>query len=156
MKDGKYYVSLIGQAAQKAVPISAHDEAQLSMVGVLVPAVALGVVGALVWKQHRVLGALGGFAVGGSVYPIAKGQYVRGVEGLVPTAVGIGLSLKWKKHPAWGFVLGSLGAGFALAAVDIGVGLGKATKAAPKALPPPTATVVGEPDPFASIVGEMQ
>ena len=28
------------------------------------------------------------------------------------TATGVVTSLKWKKHPAWGFILGALGGGF--------------------------------------------
>jgi len=75
----------------------------------IVPGVGGGVLGSYLWKKHRVLGFLGGHAVGSVVYPMIrnhgndrrKALAQLGVEGM-----GIGGALAWKKHPVLGWLGG--------------------------------------------------
>lgn len=67
------------------------------------------VAGAVLWKQHRVLGFLaGGSAVGGAI-SLVRGRVGSAALTMVPTAAGVAASLYWPKHPALGFILGHVG-----------------------------------------------
>jgi hypothetical protein len=118
-----YFVTLVGDAVDKPggkamVKQTTQDDRLKEAVYRLVPAVIGGIFGGVFWKQHRVLGVLGGIAAGGAIYPIAKGEAGTVVRDIVPTAAGIYGSLKWRAHPAWGFILPDLGANIALSAID--------------------------------------
>jgi hypothetical protein len=96
------------------------------------PSLVAAVVGAVVWKQHRVLGFLGGAAAGANAYALATGDngvYGRGpAAGLMAAAgAGVGLSLYWKKHSFWGYVLGHMGASTVVSFVP-GMGEGAIAK----------------------------
>ena len=80
----------------------------------LVPGAIGGVVGAVAWKQHRVLGFLAGHAVAANAIPIVRGYgderkralYQLGIEG---AGIGGALMLKKYMHPAFGWAVGILG-----------------------------------------------
>lgn len=76
----------------------------------LVPGLLLGGAGYFFWKKHRVLGLIGGLAVGSSAYPAATGKIPTALATVAVTGAGIGLSLKWKRHPALGYIGGAVGA----------------------------------------------
>ena len=72
------------------------------------------VAGALVWKKHRVLGALAGGRVGSTAVVVGAGTpSERNLAlihlGVVESASVMG-SLLWKKHPALGYIAGLLAA----------------------------------------------
>lgn len=97
------------KAADGAI-VKAERESASSAVLKFVPGLAGAGVGALVWKKHRVLGALLGHAVVGNVLPIVRGGADRkramcqlGVEG-----AGIAGSLLWDEHPIFGWGAGIL------------------------------------------------
>ncbi len=120
-----YFVTLVGDAVDKAVPggksMVKQTERNVMVKEAayrLLPAIAVGVLGGVFWKKHRVLGVLGGLAAGGSIYPLAKGELGSAARTLIPTAAGIGVSLKWKKHPAWGYILPSFGMSAAITAIE--------------------------------------
>lgn len=72
-------------------------------------------IGALVWKQHRVLGALVGHAVGDNVYSLVRAEGFERRQAICQLGVegaGIVGALVWKNHPIFGWLLG-VGAGAA-------------------------------------------
>jgi hypothetical protein len=93
-----------------ARPVSAQPKESVgkSILG-LAPGVVAGAAGALSWKSHRVLGFLGGHAIGSNVYPMFRGNEQErksamcrlGVEG-----AGIAGALVWKKHSLFGWLAG--------------------------------------------------
>lgn len=59
-------------------------------------------------RQHPVLGVFAGMGVGCAAGQAASGYYGLAATSVAAVAAGTGLSLRWKAHPAWGYVLGSL------------------------------------------------
>lgn len=75
----------------------------------LAPGLVGAAVGAVMWSDHRVLGALAGHALASNAYPIVKGDSVertRALCGLGVEAAGIGGALLWENHPVLGWGLG--------------------------------------------------
>lgn len=70
--------------------------------------VGAGIVGALAWKRHRVLGFFGGHALGESAFSFMEGDTARGLTKLGIEAAAIGGSLKFKRHPVLGYFGGLL------------------------------------------------
>ena len=73
------------------------------------PGAAVGVVGALRWKGHPVLGFLTGDALGANAYRMYRGQgddRTIASCNIAQTASIVGGSLMWKKPTFWGGVLG--------------------------------------------------
>src|SRR5574341_1916134 len=68
------------------------------------PGLVAGVVGALLWPKHRVLGFLGAAAIAGNAYPLLKGDRARALDGLGIVGAGLAGSLAWKRHPAIGYI----------------------------------------------------
>jgi hypothetical protein len=132
----KRYVDLLGAAAAVAAPTTA-PAADVALATVhpvkaltpaekeklkaelikfathsVVPGLATGVLGAVFWKKHRVLGFLGGSAVGTSAYTLATGNKIlgygraRAVANLGMVGASVGGSLIWKKHPILGYIAG--------------------------------------------------
>lgn len=100
------------QAIEGAAAASPETKPSVSksMLG-LAPGLAGGGAGALAWKKHRVLGFLGGHALGSNVYPIFRGSAQErksalcrlGIEG---SGVAGALMLKKKMHPVLGWLVG--------------------------------------------------
>lgn len=60
--------------------------------------------------HHKWLGLLGGMAVGGSIVPLVSGENrADAIVHMGAAGAGVVASLRWKKHPAWGYILGSVG-----------------------------------------------
>jgi hypothetical protein len=89
---------------------SPNERLARAMVYEALPGMGTGILGAFLWKNHRVLGFFGGGHLGASVYPMINGEPVRALVGLGVGGAGVAGSLAWKNHPFWGYVLGSLGA----------------------------------------------
>jgi hypothetical protein len=65
----------------------------------VLPGVVAGAVGAYFFKKHRVLGALGGLAVGSTAYPIVKDEdRTRNLCYLAAAGAGVAGSLYAQKH----------------------------------------------------------
>lgn len=112
-------VNLVKMPAEKA-RVTAGKLALYS----LLPGAAAGVLGALVWKKHRVLGFLGASAVGVSVYPMVRGSGpTRLAVGCYVGEVGASVagSLMWKKHPILGYLGGGLVGSVATIPILVGV-----------------------------------
>jgi ammonia channel protein AmtB len=73
-----------------------------------------GIAGYVLWKKHPVVGVFSGMAVGGAGVTAATGKPVHGAAHLGSAAAAAYCSLKWQKHPALGYILGSLAASVAL------------------------------------------
>jgi hypothetical protein len=74
-----------------------------------VPGLATAGVGAAVWSNHRVLGALVGHAVGETAVPLyrgAKGERVRALSQLGVEGAGVAGALLWKNHRFAGWTAG--------------------------------------------------
>lgn len=117
----KHVVDLLGAVAPAAGPAAQAMTKQKSSADMgkalthsLLPGLAVGAAGAYFWRKHRVLGFLGGSALGAVAYPLYKGED-RAKAGLCLGAVGAGVfaSLKWKKHPALGYVGAAAAVGLA-------------------------------------------
>ena len=78
---------------------------------------ALGIIGALLWRDHRVLGFLGASALGHSAFSVASKDYAGAVGTFGTTAAGIGGSLLWKNHPILGFLVGEVAGNTIMAAI---------------------------------------
>ena len=112
------YMQLAGCAAAPTKVLGAALEKQPVMTGFQLGASILGgAVGSLLWEDHPVLGLFGGWAVGDSVGLVQRNHADDIPYALAPTGAGIGLSLAWKKHPAWGYILGSMGTALMTAAI---------------------------------------
>lgn len=76
------------------------------------PGLAAGGAGAYAWGEHRVLGFFLGDAVGSRAYELYKGGNRKGnIADIAATGAAVYGSLKWKKHPIGGFLLGALAGG---------------------------------------------
>ena len=71
-----------------------------------VAAIAGGAIGLLGWRRHRVLGALGGLALGRNGYAFVKKEisWREAAESLVPHGAAIAGSLSFQSHPAIAYV----------------------------------------------------
>lgn len=72
-----------------------------------VPALLLGAIGAFMFrKKHPVLGGLGGLALGDAIDPILNRpkDRVSALTSLAAAGLGTFAALKWKKHPAIGYI----------------------------------------------------
>ena len=78
---------------------------------------ALGIIGALLWRDHRVLGFLGASALGHSAFSVASKDYVGALGTIGTTTAGIGGSLLWKNHPILGFLVGEVAGNAVMAAI---------------------------------------
>jgi hypothetical protein len=75
----------------------------------LAPGLVGAAIGAVAWKNHRVLGALAGHALASNVYPIVRGgpaERTRALCGLGVEAAGIGGALLYPAHPVVGWLGG--------------------------------------------------
>jgi hypothetical protein len=93
--------------------VKAEPKADVKKVALaLVPGVIGAGVGALVWKDHRLLGALAGHAVASTAVPIWRGgaERKRGLCQLGIEGAGVVGALLWEKHPVVGW-LGGVTAG---------------------------------------------
>lgn len=127
VKKNPPYIQIFGDAvpgakmAQSSVFFKANGEpnANMAMAGLGLSA-AGALAGYKMWKHHPVLGAFVGLAAGASVIPAVKGtseDRMRALEHAVAVGGGVALSLAWKKHSAWGYVLGGLAGGIAASSV---------------------------------------
>lgn len=118
VKKNPPYIQIFGDATpgvkmtQSSVFFKANGEPNA---GMAMGALGLGAAGAFtgykMWKHHPVLGAFVGLAAGAAVLPIAKGTTLDRMEALehaIAIGGGVALSLGWKKHPAWGYLLGGI------------------------------------------------
>lgn len=80
------------------------------MVHEVLPGVGAAVVGGFLWKKHRTLGVLAGVTLGSNAYDLARGDRREALCNVGVGAAAIGSSLAWKKHPIFGWILGSLAA----------------------------------------------
>ena len=70
------------------------------------------VAGAVFWKKHRILGAIGGAMVGASAPALMNAnERETAIYNLGHAGAAVGGSLLWKQHPIWGFLAGTIGAG---------------------------------------------
>jgi hypothetical protein len=78
----------------------------------IVPGVVGAVAGAMLWKRHRILGAVAGHAVVSTAMPIYHGGdgRVRALWQLGIEGAGIASSLHFKRHPFLGWLGGTVGA----------------------------------------------
>lgn len=91
------------------VPTRSGGHSLGSIVKEVIPGVIGGALGALVFKKHRVLGLLGGHALGSTAYQLYRNDgddreialYRLGIEG-----AGIAGALAFKKHRALGWIGG--------------------------------------------------
>lgn len=95
--------------------VTTRDDATNALVTLGVGTVG-AVIGAVFWKNHRVLGTLAGLTAGGVAGALAAGKHVTALGYIASEAAAVGLSLKWKKHPALGYLGGKI-AGTALTAL---------------------------------------
>jgi hypothetical protein len=75
----------------------------------VLPGLGGGVVGALSWKRHRVLGFLLGHALAATAVPLYRGhgnERKRALCQLGVEGAGIGGALLWKDHPVLGWIGG--------------------------------------------------
>lgn len=100
-------------ALVKKEQTTAAKSAALSMV----PGVVGAGVGALVWGEHRVLGALAGHAVASNALPLLRGGAARkrALCRLAVEGAGVVGALVFEKHPVIGWVAG-IAAGVAVTA----------------------------------------
>lgn len=91
-----------------AGPKSLYSTEKHAFIAGLVTAAA----GAFLWKKHRVLGGLVGFASGDALYTLVKEPEQRATAfvALAATSAAAYASLKWKKHPALGYIGASVAA----------------------------------------------
>lgn len=82
--------------------------------GLLVCAAIGAVIGAYLWRDHRVLGGLGGLAVGTAVSNLASDNPMTAVSNVACAGAGVVAALAWKRHPALGFAGASIGTGVVL------------------------------------------
>lgn len=80
------------------------------------PGLVAGGIGYATWKKHRVLGFLGGHALGSVAGDIYHGNMREGLCDLGVEVAGIAGALKWKKHPVFGWLVGVV-AGTAITAM---------------------------------------
>lgn len=115
----QHLVGAVSQAVP-AVPVSSaivetakqKPGAMAMLTHEVLPGLAVGGLGAFLWKRHRVLGFFAGTAVGMNAYPLVKGESrVSHLCNVGVAAAGVGTSLYWKKHPVLGYLGGVLGAG---------------------------------------------
>ena len=99
------------ESASSATPATPSALARLESVGVTrtVRTLGGGVLGGYLWKDHRVLGFLGGATVA-ECLPSLLDETTRkqAVSSLAIQGVAIGGSLAWKGHPILGYVAGML------------------------------------------------
>ena len=110
-------MDVLGAAATATVPAQPAFKKALSqrtldsetVMYSMIPGLVAAGAGAFLWKKHRVLGALGGFALGAAVSPVAKDEdRTKVLCGVGATGLGIFASLKWKKHPVLGYIGGAI------------------------------------------------
>ncbi len=78
----------------------------------ILPALAGGAAGAILWKDHRVLGFLGGNSIGANAPLLLDGRYRReALCNMGQTGGGIAGSLMLPGRPIIGYLLGHLGVG---------------------------------------------
>jgi|SRR6185369_16835752 len=93
-------MSPVQPAAATAIVKSPSTSGDTKLVThVLLPAVAAAALGAFFCKKHRILGAIGGAAIGGGAYPISQGGDARSTAFWRLGAVGAGtlLALRARK-----------------------------------------------------------
>ena len=86
----------------------------------IAPIIAGAVVGMTLYPKHPWLGALGGDAIGGALYPMLRGQGDDRRKALCDLAVegaAVYGSLKYAKHPIWGYLLGALAGSVAVSPI---------------------------------------
>lgn len=128
---------MLGQAvvAGAAAPLSMLSvlgDSQTSLAGVsgrkvmlsLGVGLAGSVVGALLWKDHRVLGFLGGGSAAGAVVALAHKRFALAADVAIPAAAAVAGSYYWqKRYPQHGNLGGVAGYVLAGAAARIATNL---------------------------------
>ncbi len=91
-------------------PPAPSAKTTMKLATTMVPGLAVGGVGAYMWKKHRVLGFLAGHALGSNAKGVWDGGSDRrkALGSLAVEGAGVGGALMWKKHPVLGFLAGSL------------------------------------------------
>lgn len=75
----------------------------------VLPAAVGGVAGYMLWRKHKWLGLLAGSALGASAVPLWKGENrLKYGLALASVGLGVGASLKYRKHPAVAYVAGAV------------------------------------------------
>lgn len=71
------------------------------------PSTVIGAVaGGLLWRDHRVLGVIGGASLGRNIPALLDERDRKwALCNLSSTGAGVAGSLLWKEHPVWGFML---------------------------------------------------
>ena len=102
-------IDLLGVVSPTSATVAKVDAADLPVGYVAAPAVALGLTGFALWKQHPVLGFFAGECVGANAYRLYRGEgddRVLAYCGLGQQAAAVVGSLAWKQHPFYGYLLG--------------------------------------------------
>lgn len=102
-------IDFLGIVSPSSAAVAHPAPSDPTLVAMVAPAAALGLVGVAAWPKHRFLGFVLGETVGGNAFRLYRGQgddRARALCNVGATMAGVTGSLMWKAHPFWGYVLG--------------------------------------------------
>lgn len=99
-------VAALTPPPDSGAPAPAKPEPVAGKVVRFVPGLVGAGIGATVWREHRVLGALSGYAAVNAGYAYTQGQKKKAVCQLVVEGSGVAGALMWKKRPVLGWLSG--------------------------------------------------